>query len=215
MITINLLPPDLRPVKRTPVPYILSAFLVAGAVLSCYNVWAGNNAKNSEIDDELTRNNLELESLKESVEKYNQLSEEKKSLASQLDTINEIASDRIIWSQSLYDLSRLALSNMWYSDIEVDTRVTTNTVETIDPKTKKVKKEKVKVTQHILTLEGFISPDSDGRVSLGPFTSAAEADPEFSSMFELVSWDFDDTEFGTTVVKKFLLEYLITHGGTK
>lgn len=215
MITINLLPIELRPIKRTPVPYILSAVIIVMAAAVCGNMFIANSLEISNLDSTLDQNEKVLASLKESVDKYNRLSEEKKLLAAQLNTIDEIASDRNIWSRHLYKLSELSLSNMWYSKIMVKTRVTSVEKEEYDPKSKKTKTVKSKETQSVLNLEGFVSPDSSGQLSIHPFTSSAEADEEFSEKFLLDQWNMTDTFFEDVAVKEFSLEYIILRGGTQ
>ena len=216
MITINLLPSELRPIKRTPLPYILTTVLVVLSLGWCLTKYTDNLQELRGQEKTLAQNEKELLSLKESVETYNKLSEEKQLLASQLNTIDEITSDRIVWSEQLHSLTRLALTNMWYSNMAVKTRVSTITKEIVDPESGKKKTIKEKITENVLTLEGFVSPDSEGRTSISPFTSATELDPAFSSQFQFIDFSMsDDIVFEDVTVKEFSLEYLISRGGTK
>jgi hypothetical protein len=214
MITINLLPAELRPIKRTPIPYILSVVLVAVAFAMCFQLHMGNVVVLADLKEVLQNDEAELASLKGSVDQYNQLMQEKKLLAAQLETINEIASDRIIWSEQLYHLTRLALPNMWYSNMKVTKKSTSITRTEID-KSGKPKNIKTTVVNQVLTLEGYVSPDSSGRTSLSPFTTATKNDEEFSARFQLEDWDYVDTTFENTSVKKFLLQYIVIQGGVK
>jgi hypothetical protein len=216
MITINLLPSELRPIKRTPLPYMITTVLVVLSLGWCLTKYTENVQEIGDLQTTLAQNKKELISLKDSVETYNKLAEEKKLLATQLKTIDEITSDRIVWSEQLHSLSRLALTNMWYSKMAVKTRVSTISVEVVDPESGKTKSVKEKISENVLTVEGFVSPDSEGRTSISPFTSATELDPDFSSQFQFIDFSMsDDIPFEEVTVKEFSLEYLIARGGTK
>lgn len=210
MITINLLPEQLRPINRAGWPHIVAAIAVVTCALVCLKMFTD---KQNELDERYARNQEELASLQGSVDQYLKLAEEKKMLAAQLTTISEIASNRTIWSEQLHNLTRLALPNMWYDKIEVDTRTVTVRTEVIDETTKKVKKVTTKITKRVLALEGFVAPEKSGQTSINPFTTLAEQDEAFSNMFQLEEWGTSETQFDDVDVKAFALEYEISPGG--
>jgi hypothetical protein len=214
MITINLLPEQLRPVNRAGWPYIVTVIAIVLCVFVCLRMFIETRNDLNTLNETYARNQEELESLRGSVDQYLALAEEKKMLANQLTTISEIASNRTIWSEQLHNLTRLALPNMWYDKIEVDTVTVTVTTEEIDPTTKKVKKTKTKVRKRVLVLEGFVAPNKSGQTSINPFTTGAEQDEEFSTMFQLEEWGTSETTFQDVDVRAFALEYEILPRGS-
>ena len=127
MITVNLLPYELRPVKRTPLPYFLSGATFVLAVSVVAIVFVKNIADIAGATRTLNEHKAELSRLQPIVEDYNAISEKKLKLAEQVQTINEIASDRIIWSRQLFNLNRLVPDNMWYDEIDVGVKPFTET----------------------------------------------------------------------------------------
>lgn len=215
MITINLLPFELRPIKRTPVPYIASGalFLLILAVVA--SVWIRNAQELSNVQARLVQHRNELKDLEPVVKEANELAEKKSRLANQVQAIREISSDRIIWSRQLYNLSRLAMDNLWYDNIRDSVNTYTESVTVFNPQTKKTTTKKVRVKRPVLIVEGFVVPGADGQSSVSPFTLATESDEEFSSMFQLDLSTFKDTYFDDVPVRQFQLEYLFTPGGKR
>ena len=112
----------LRPVKRTPIPHILSVLVLLGAIAGMVVLFGWIHAQVIGARYELEGVQGELAKLQDVVDEYNQLLEDKQRLASKIKAIEEIASDRIIWSRQLYNLNRLAPDNLWYTDITVATK---------------------------------------------------------------------------------------------
>lgn len=219
MITINLLPVELRPIKRTPIPYILCVALMIGAVLLCFQIFVADTLAYKNITDDLAKNKEELDSLKPSVDKYNELYEEKKLLATQLETINDIVSDRIYWSYQLHNLARLSEDkNMWFDKIQVKT-VTTNEMRSeYNPQTDKTTKKRVRISTPVLSITGFVASGVDGKFSISDFMAAADNDPEFSAQFKQETGSFVDTEIKDArdqgqKVREFELKYNFNSGG--
>jgi len=215
MITVNLLPYELRPIKRTPLPYILSGatfVLVVGVVAI---VFVKNIADIAGATRTLNEHKAELSQLQPVVEDYNAIVKKKLQLAEQVQTINEIASDRIIWSRQLFNLNRLVPDNMWYDEIDVGVRPFTETHLVFNERTKKNEMVTERVDRQVLALSGYVVPGEDGQASVSPFTLATENDPEFSELFQLELSTFKDTLFEEVGVREFKLEYVIRRGGSE
>lgn len=215
MITVNLLPYAHRPVKRTPLPYMLSgaAFVLTVGVIAM--VFLKNQIDIGAAKRELAKHKTELQELQPIVDEYNSISEKKLQLAEQVDTINNIVSDRILWSRQLHNLNRLALDNMWYDGIEVSLKPFTETRMVYDPKTKKNETVTERVDKRVLTVTGYVTPGAEGTASVSPFTLATESDEEFSDLFQLDQSTFKDTMFEEVGVREFKLEYIIRDGETE
>ncbi len=215
MITVNLLPYELRPIKRTPLPYMLSGatfVLVVGVVAI---VFVKNIADIAGATRTLNEHKAELSQLQPVVEDYNAIVKKKLQLAEQVQTINEIASDRIIWSRQLFNLNRLVPDNMWYDEIDVGVRPFTETHLVFNERTKQNEMVTERVDRQVLALSGYVVPGKDGQASVSPFTLATENDPEFSALFQLELSTFKDTLFEEVGVREFKLEYVIRRGGSE
>ncbi len=213
MIAINLLPEELRPIKRTPVPYIAGAALFALSVMFCGIIFVGNVASVHGKNAELSGYQTELEELRGVVAEYNGLTVKKRQLAQQVKTINEISSDRIIWSRQLFNLGRLAPENLWYDTISVESKPFTEIKKVYNPKTKTMDSKTVRLNKPVLTVAGYVVPGKLGQASISPFTLSTESDEEFSNLFRLDRSTFKDTLFDDIGVREFKLEYLIDRGG--
>lgn len=214
MILINLLPEELRPVKRTPIPYILSVMAVALVIMGMGMVFLVD-ANNMRIENKnLAKNQKQLELLRPVVDEYNALSAQKEKLAVQVQTIDEIARDRIIWSRQLHNLNRLALKNLWYDAIQVKMKPYVETVTVYDTQQKKNVQKTERKERAVLTVSGYVVPGEDGQSSISPFTLNTDSDEEFANLFMLDLSTFRDTEFEDIDVRSFTLEYIIQPGGT-
>ncbi len=214
MITVNLLPHEFRPIKRTPLPYIVSgsAFALSLAVIAF--IYVINVANVAGANRTLNQHRSELNQLKPIVEEYNSISEKKLKLAEQVQTINQIVGDRILWSRQLFNLNRLALENMWYDGIQVSLKPFSETRTTYNPQKKMNETVTVKIDRRVLTLSGYVVPGKDGKSSVSPFTMATEGDSEFSGLFQLDKSTFKDTLFDDVGVREFQLEYIVRDGTT-
>ncbi|MFP4172913.1 MAG: PilN domain-containing protein [Candidatus Hydrogenedentota bacterium] len=211
MIKINLLPSHLRPIKRTPVPHVLSVAVLAGAVVYMaisYMTLEGEIAAKADHSAQLES---ELAELRPYVEEANQLASQKQLLADRIEAIDEIVSDRIIWSRQLHNLARLAPEDFWYSGITVDTRQFRERQTTRDPESGEYEIEEVTVRRPILEVSGYVLREG-GSADVSQLMHAAEQDPEFARMFELEAPTFSDTTFEEYDVRHFTLEFLIQQG---
>lgn len=213
MITINLLPDELRPVKRTPLPHMITGALLVGALLFCGMVFINNQSDIGAENRSLAQNNDALQALQGVVDESNALTEKKVSLRDQVHTINEIASDRIIWSRQLYNLGRLAPRNLWYDTVQVSSRKFPVTKTVYNPQTKKNEKKTDTIDKQILVVKGYVVPGEDGKSSISPFTLMTESDEEFATLFQFYDSSFQDTSFDTHDVREFQVEYIINRGG--
>ncbi|MCL4691593.1 MAG: hypothetical protein KJ060_03680, partial [Candidatus Hydrogenedentes bacterium] len=139
MIRINLLPHHLRPIKRTPLPYIACAGLFVILLLGIFSSFVTTQATVMAETKELRRLETELQNLQNVVNESNRLEQLKLQLAGKINTIDEIVKDRIIWSRQLWLLAQLTPPNFWYSEIEVTTKNYTNQEPVLDPQTGKPK----------------------------------------------------------------------------
>ncbi len=209
MILVNLLPYHLRPIKRTPIPYIacmIAAVLIIGAIAL---VILSDASKISSAKGELEAHKKELDKLRDVVEENNNLVKQKQQLAKKMLTIEEIVSGRIIWSKQLYNLAKLTPENFWFSDINVSTAPFKEEKKSIDPKTKKPKVTVITVPKPVLNVSGYVAPTVSGTKLVHPLIYATQRDKEFAEVFKFLSSDFEDTDFQGFPVKEFSLVYVI------
>ena len=209
MITINLLPVELRPIKRTPLPYfiVLTFATLVGAL--CAFTFIKDIAESSAAMKVLYQNQAELDTHKENIDKYKALIQKQKHFATKLTTINEIASDRLIWSFHLDTLARLAPPNLWYESIEESTRTITNTIRVTDPKTGKLVNKRVKKVIPVLKLKGAVSADDLGRTDITPFLALLEDDEVFTSMFQMEPPTLNFKKVDEDNVRTFVMDCVI------
>jgi hypothetical protein len=213
MIRINLLPYHLRPVKRTPLPYLASGFVLVMAVLVMAGIFVSTQREIGATRRELAQYREELAELEAVVQKANELVAQKEQLAEKIDTIDEIVRDRIIWSRQLWNLSRLAPENLWFSEIAVETKHIRERRREMDPKTNTLKTTDVTIQRPVLQVSGYVVGGRDGSNDVSPFALATEQDPEFSDLFQIETSSLKDTDFEGYTVKSFTLEYRIVPGG--
>lgn len=220
MIIINLLPQELRPIKRTPLPHIMSLLVLIAAVAGIGAMMYAVTASIARANTELAEANRELEGLRDVVEEYNALSEQKQQLENKINVIQEILSDRIIWSEQLHRLAELTPDNFWYKRIrETSKTVRVERVE-IDPKTgkevvdkdgkPKVVKENVK--RPVFEISGYVINNEQGSSRINPLTYNTTQDAAFSKIFTLDSPNITDAEYNGYAVRGFALEYNIKTG---
>lgn len=222
MILINLLPHDLRPIKRTPLPHVLSLLvLVASLVamgfvfLSVRGVMAGEQGRLDKINARLK----ELEPIRED---YKRLKNEEKTLRAKVEVIEAILEARIIWSEQLDRLVTLTPDNVWYErvwvSLEDDTREVVVLDEKtrrplIDPRTNREKVETIKTKEHRLHISGYAKTDENGRTDITPLLNNLRSDSQFASTFPFKDARYEDTIFSGYPVRKFTSDYRITPGG--
>ncbi|MCF6286413.1 MAG: hypothetical protein L3K26_14655 [Candidatus Hydrogenedentes bacterium] len=222
MIVVNLLPEELRPIKRTPLPHLLSLMLLAFAVAGMGLMFFGKLGEISDRTQELVQAKKGLDELKDVVDEYNALSEKKLQLENKINVIQEILSDRIIWSKQLHGLASLTPENFWYKRIWVTYKTVREEHVVIDEKTgkpeidKRTKKEKVKtvnVKRPMLEISGYVINNEEGSNKINPLTFNTTEDPEFASIFTLDRPQILDAEYNGYAVRGFVLEYEIEAGG--
>lgn len=219
MIIINLLPHELRPIKRTPIPYMLSAICLCVALAAMAWLFLIGHTRISTATATRDAKQVELNKLAEVQHEYDQLNKDKIGIRDTVNVIKEILSDRIIWSKQLHRLAELTPENIWYSRIRVTSQTIQERQIKIDPKTRKPlinKKTKEQETElkrikvPVLEVSGYVINDANGESRIAPLTESTEKDPDFSSMFTLNRPQLEDTEFNGYAVRGFKLEYLIT-----
>ncbi len=226
MIIVNLLPHHLRPIKRTPVPYLLSV----GILLLCL---AGIAYVFLDVQGQVRRTRLdhdarqaEMEQLADIVNQYNELKGKEVQLQTKIGVIKDILEDRIIWSEHLHKLASLTPDNIWYSRIRVtwqtfkekSAKIDTKTGKPmLDPRTKQPQMEMKNVKRPVLEVSGYVINDEQGEAQIYPLTERTTdpaVDPEFVDQFTLLRPRVDFGEFNGFAVREFTLEYLIESGGT-
>ena len=234
MIQIDLLPDHLRPIKRTPLPYIVSTLVLAVAALAIAGAYLASAAGIAAERSALARSKSELNDprLQEIVAESNRLETLKASLDLRRSIIEEIISDQIVWSKRLWQLSALTPDNVWYIKIEEDVGKFTEEVMEPDPKTGQMRTVPKTVDKPILRVEGYVVPGADGNSSVTPLTDNLtttldltlpeemrdQEDPEihvdsFGNFFTLDSPTFEDDDFEGFAAKKFKLEFIINSNG--
>lgn len=213
MILINLLPYELRPVKRTPLPYMVSIALWIAAVAGIGLLFMQTMGELSRLDSEIAARKLELNKLAEVVEEHNRLEDQKVRLADKVEIIGEILADRKIWSKHLHKLASLTPENAWYSEILVTSRTIRESVQELDPKTQEMRTVVKRVPRPVLEISGYVINDEEGRGNINPLVDNLNEDEGFSDHFEIITTRLSDTEFNGFNVRGFTLEYLIKTGG--
>ncbi len=212
MITINLLPYELRPIKRTPLPYIGGAIafvaVLAMIVLTYFSAHSDVNAATTL----LIKHKEEFLALESVVKEYNDLNAEKQLLDKKAKTIEDIVADRLIWSRQLFNFSRLLPDNMWYNAIEVALDKYTVPQTVTDAKGVATTIH-VPRTRQIVTLDGFVRPGENGQSTVNPLMRNFETDEEFSKMFMLNPVSSDDIIKDGLPVRKFTIPMIVTPGG--
>lgn len=221
MITINLLPHSLRPIKRTPLPHLLSlAFLVLAVGVMAYLYMDGHGAVQS-IQYRQAEIAVRLQSLQAVTDEYERLKEEELRLQSKVGVIEEILLDRIIWSEWLSRLIELMPENVWFQRMWVSLREVVREEVVIDPatgqpvrdpRTGRDKVETVRDREYRLNLSGMVKEDDLGNRDVTPLILNTQRDLEFSQVFEHKDARYEDTDFNGAPVRKFTLEYGINSG---
>jgi Tfp pilus assembly protein PilN len=212
MIKINLLPQHLRPVKRSPLPYLASGAILAVAVLAMLGLWVRLQTQIAAKEADRVAHQTQLDTLRPIVDECNQLADQKLRLADKMSIIQEIVSDRIIWSRQLFNIGRLTPDNFWYSGINEKEKTTKEMRLVFDEKTKKEEMKPVTVKHRVLEVSGYVIEGPGGNNDIYPLTLNLEQDKEFASLFQFSSPKLVDTEFKGYRVRSFVLEYLITQG---
>jgi hypothetical protein len=212
MITINLLPYELRPIKRTPLPYIGGAIAFAAVLVMIVLTYLSARSDVNAANALLIAHQQEYNTLEPVVTEYNELNARKQLLDKKAKTIEDIVADRLIWSRQLFNFSRLLPDNMWYGAIEVKldpykvpqkvTDAKGNTTTILVPR-----------TRQIVTLDGFVRPGEDGQSTINPLLLSFETDDEFSKMFTLNPVSYGDIIKDGLPVRKFTIPMIVNPAG--
>jgi Tfp pilus assembly protein PilN len=220
MIRINLLPHHLRPIQRTPLPYILSAAVLVASLVFMATWFMSVAAEYGSVNKKYNDARTALAGLAPVVEEYNGLVKEKVKLQDKVETIRPILQDRLLWSQWLHQLAKLTPENIWYKRIQTVTRK----VQMDVPKMNKAGQperdqatglpimEKVPVDRQFLQVSGYAVEDESGRSSTAALAESTRNDEEFSRKFTMSSPRIEDTEFGKYAVRAFTFEYEVIKG---
>ena len=215
MIRTNLLPYHLRPIKRTPLPYLAALLLLALSLCAMAMMFLGAMGKVAEKRAIMQQHRDEFQKLKPIVDEYNELSTQKESFAGKVDVIQEIVSDRIIWSRQLWSLSRLMPENFWLKSITETEKPFKEQKLVYDEKLKKEELKVVTVKRRVLEVGGYVIKGADDTASMNPLVFATQQDQEFSELFQISMPKLKDTEFEKTKVREFTVEYVVQDPKTK
>jgi hypothetical protein len=222
MILINLMPPHLRPIKRTPLPHIGSILVLLMAIAAMLYLLLGIRAQISNTRAELEAKTREYQELEDTVREFNELNAQKAALRDKISVIQEILADRIVWSEQLNRLVELTPDNIWFSGVAVTVQNFPERRPKMDSKTNQPMKEKnsdnliyenVQVKRRVLEVSGYVVTDETGRSDVFPLAEASSKDLEFSRYFKLIRPKLQDTEFEGFAVRGFSMEYLIETPG--
>ena len=218
MITVNLLPEALRPIKRTPLPYMAAIAVLILAILVMGKVGLGKQVEIGEQEKLYAEKKEELEALNKVVEDFNTLSSQKEQLVTMVAVIKDITDNRIIWSDKLHQLSVLMPKNIWLSSIREYTKPDFEMVQKIGPDgkpaidrtTKKPLMERRTFQKLMLEVEGFARPREDGEREVEPFIDALSTDEDFAARFHLdnPTLDYKDDDQGNSI-RTFTFEFTI------
>jgi len=220
MIRINLLPYDLRPVKRTPIPYIVVISLFIVALVYGMLIFFSLFGEISKRENNINAQKSELEALASTVAEFEKLTKQKEQLSVKIQTIQEIIAGRVIWSKQLEALAVLTPANIWYTRLSVVWKMDPIWVEkrdnkgnvVLDKNTKLPMRERQQVRRPFLEISGYVSTDPEtGERDINPLTAALQTDADFAARYDLRNTILEDVslpEFGK--VRKFKLEYVIS-----
>jgi Tfp pilus assembly protein PilN len=222
MIKINLLPEHMRPIRRTPLPYIASLAVLALALGGMAMAYLAVQNELGGVRSALNADKAALTALEPIVSEANELAQKKLDLESKIDVIQSILSDRIVWSEQINRLTELTPENIWFRRIAVIwelfpeqiVEVDANTGQpVIDQRTGRIRTRTVRTRKPLLQVSGYVVDDEEGRSVIFPLMEQTSNDPEFAARFTLQGPRLEDTEFGGYPVRGFTLPYLITGGG--
>lgn len=222
MIRVNLMPPHLRPIKRTPLPHIASVIVLILAIGGMAYLFLDVRGQITATRLDLADKQRAYQQLEDTVREFNQLNEKKASLRDKIGVIQDILADRIVWSEQLNRLIEITPANIWYSGMTVTTQGFPERRQKIDPKTNQVMTdrntgqpvyESVTVRRRVLAVSGYAVSDERGESNIYPLAEISSSDPQFSRYFKITRPRMQDTEFQGFAVRGFTLEYLIETPG--
>ena len=223
MIDINLLPDELRPRPRSPLPYMMTIVLAVAVVLFCLVSFVGKWQTISGFEKRITELDEQIAEVHESAEAVKKLEADSRLLNAKQVAISTIMSDRIVWSKVINMLTKLVPEDVWLSDLDVSSKSVP--VQVPNPDSQAVQKT---VTQYVmrrkLEVTGYaLSPrEEEGVNHVGRFVSAMEDEedqnynPEFAALFRNPEpQSIDDGVFEDTPVKEFKIWCDIAKKGTQ
>jgi len=216
MIDINLLPEELRPRPRSPLPYLATLALVVVVVLYCVISSFVELHKISGFKQRVDELDEQIEVVRASAEAVKELESKERRLNAKRLAIGTIMADRIVWSKVLYMLARIVPEDVWLTGIVEKVKTERVTIDNPDPGAGPKKIQKT-VTRRILEITGYaLSPREEQGVHLvGRFVRAMEDDQDFSERFRGPEpQSVNDAEFEDVPVKDFQIWCRIAKGGS-
>ncbi len=224
MITINLMPPHLRPIKRTALPHLISLIVLALALAAMAWHFMGMRAKISLEEAQLAQLEAKLATYDEVMRVHQEYKETERDFAKKVRIIRDILDNRMIWSKHLDSLAELTPKNIWYKQLRIIKR--NYTVETPEfdkkgkpvlDKNKKPKMKKETRQRDVLEVSGYIDSAAKGQEGVSELIgNTTNPDTDFSRFFKAgMDPEIFNTEFGDVALKGFKLTYDIWPRGEK
>ena len=223
MIDINLLPVELRPRPRSPLPYLLTIVLAVAVVIYCLIAFVGKWRTISDFEKRIIKLDEQIAEVHESAEAVKELEAGNRLLNAKQAAISTIMPDRIVWSKVIVMLAELVPEDVWLSDLAVSSKSVPIQVPNPDSQsaqktvTEYVSRRKLEVTGYALSLR-----EEEGVNHVGRFVSAMENEqdpnykPEFAALFNNPDpQSVDDAVFEDTPVKEFTIWCDIVKKGAK
>lgn len=218
MLKINLLPANLRPVKRTPLPHILSLAVLIMTALYMGQIFFQNLRRSADVEQQIARRRVEMGELSDIVNEHNDLSARKVFLQDKIQIIQTILAGRTIWSEQLHRLTELTPDNIWFRRIrltqrkfpEERPRLDRRGAPELDPRTNRPVMHRVQVDRDVLEVSGYAVGGASGISDTATFAANTTADPQFAALFTLFTSQIIDTEYNGYPVRAFTFEYVIS-----
>jgi Tfp pilus assembly protein PilN len=223
MIDINLLPVELRPRPRSPLPYLMTVVLAIAVVSYCLIAFVDKWQTISDFEKRITELDEQIAEVHESAEAVKELEAGNRLLNAKQAAISTIMPDRIVWSKVIVMLAELVPEDVWLSDLAVSSKSVPIQVPNPDSQaaqktvTQYVPRRKLEITGYALSLR-----EEEGVNHVGRFVSAMENEqdpnynPEFAALFSNPDpQSVDDKVFEDTPVKEFKIWCDIVKKGAK
>jgi len=208
MVSVNLIPEELRMSGATPLPRRL--IIYGGVALNCIilvvgltyflSTIPGLDAKGSALDREI----YQAETIGKVEQEYNSLVQQKRDFENRKATIDEIENTRIIWAEKLDQLWDMVPPEMWLTNLRLEI-----------PKKRASRKGQDSQSPKLI-IEGFTAGPEVSKVS--DFIRALEretADDDFFDTFKLIKLvelyldEENFIEYEEGVATRFVLELVL------
>lgn len=213
------MPAELRPKKRTPLPYIVSALVFAFILVLAAYLYVDGIAQLSSIRQAQAEAEDERVALQSVYDELRKIRQSWDTLQEKMVVIQEISANRVLWSEQMHHLARLTPDNTWLREIQATSIVDREEVEIInpdtgeperDPRTGKIKTEVRSVPREALRISGYVLKASPDELGVAQFLQNTSSDPEFAKIFEYNGdLKVEPGTYGDKSVEEFTLTYVV------